>query len=218
MDSPCACGGRVEVRESGAAAEQRDMEQGMQTGIVGTRHHIALSDGLSFSQVRRQLTLNEMVEREVDAASGKPTTLRTLFDYWQSQRVGGIVPASAFDPKGLFTPEAFRWVACIDVRHADPMDFVFKSHPGFLSIDLTGRALRDYPHQTHARNVALEYLTCKMIQQPSYYEISQQIGTVRRTYTRLLLPVAGRRRPLTRLYYASRYTQLEIDGKPAALT
>jgi len=99
-----------------------------------------------------------MVKREVDPKTGGPTALRSLFDYWQSRRDGKATPAGAFDPKGLFTPEEFRWISWVDVRHSDPMDFIFQSHPGFLFGDWSGKAISDYPNQIHARSLALEYL------------------------------------------------------------
>lgn len=186
-----------------------------ETDVVKNRLTTRLPDGKSYSQIRNQLTLDEMATREVDAATGAPTTLRSLFDYWQSRREGGATPTGAFDPKGLFTPDEFRWVSWVDVRHSDPMDFVFQSHPGFLFGDWSGKALHEYPNEVHARSVALEYLTCKMIQQPSYYEISQTVGTVSRTYMRLLLPVQGLRKPLSRLYYATRYVKIDTGDAKA---
>lgn len=181
-----------------------------ETGIARNRLTVRLQDGGAYSQERNQLTLDEMVKREVDPATGAPTALRQLFDYWQSKREGNAAPAGAFNPKGVFTPDEFRWISWVDVRHSDPMDFILRSHPGFLFGDWSGKALHEYPNAIHARSIALEYLTCKMIQQPSYYEISQTVGVVSRTYVRLLLPVQGPRKPLTRLYYATRYVRYDI--------
>jgi hypothetical protein len=93
------------------------------------------------------------------------------------------------------------------------MDFVFRSHAAFVHGDMSDKPLREYPYEAHARSLALEYLTCKMIQKPSYYEISQKVGTTLRHYTRLLLPVCGPRAPMTRLYYATRYITVERDGE-----
>jgi hypothetical protein len=185
--------------------------------VIRNRLTAHLQDGGSYSQERNQLTLDEMVKREVNPASGRPTPLRQLFDYWNSKRVGNTAPSGAFNPKGLFTPDEFRWVSWVDVRHSDPMDFVLRSHPGFLFGDWSGKALHEYPNDVHARSLALEYLTCKMIQQPSYYEISQTVGSVSRTYMRLLLPVQGLRKPLTRLYYATRYVRYDLGDDESAL-
>lgn len=181
-----------------------------ETEIVRNRLTTRLQGGGSYTQDRQQLTLDEMVKREVDPETGEPTTLRRLFDHWQSKREGSATPSGAFDPKGVFTPDEFRWISWVDVRHSDPMDFIFRSHPGFLFGDWSGKALHEYPNQVHAQSIAFEYLTCKMIQQPSYYEISQTVGTVSRTYVRLLLPVQGLRKPLTRLYYATRYVRFDL--------
>lgn len=186
-----------------------------ESNIVRNRLTARLQDGGAYSEERNQLTLDEMVKREVDPATGRPTALRQLFDYWQGKREGNATPAGAFDPKGVFTPDEFRWISWVDVRHSDPMDFVFRSHPGFLFGDWSGKALHEYPNEVHARSLALEYLTCKMIQQPSYYEISQTVGTVSRTYMRLLLPVQGMRKPLTRLYYATRYVSFDLGDDAA---
>jgi len=181
--------------------------------IVRNRLTVRLQDGRAYSQERNQLTLDEMVKREVDPATGAPTALRQLFDYWHSKREGNAAPTGAFNPKGAFTPDAFRWISWVDVRHSDPMDFILRSHPGFLFGDWSGKALHEYPNPIHARSLALEYLTCKMIQQPSYYEISQSVGAVSRTYMRLLLPVQGLRKPLTRLYYATRYVSYDLGDE-----
>lgn len=181
-----------------------------ETSAATSRFGALLGAGAPYSHERRQLSLGEMVKREVDAATGKPTAVRALFDYWQERR-----SAAAFDPKGAFTPEQFRWIAWVDVRRPDPMSYVFRKHPGFLFGDWSGKALRDYPNQIHARSLALEYLTCKVVQQPSYYEITQTVGEVRRTYTRLLLPASGRRPSASRLYYAVRYVSIETGLPPS---
>lgn len=189
-----------------------------ETSAATSRFGALLGAGAPYSHERRQLSLGEMVKREVDAATGKPTAVRALFDYWQERR--GVAADTAhfdpahfdpahFDPKGAFTPDQFRWIAWVDVRRPDPMSYVFRNHPGFLFGDWSGKALRDYPNQIHARSLALEYLTCKIVQQPSYYEITQTVGEVRRTYTRLLLPASGRRPSASRLYYAVRYVSIE---------
>jgi hypothetical protein len=171
---------------------------------VLSRFSAVLSDGVRYSQERNQMSLDEMVKREVDPKTGRPTNLRALFDYWKERR-----NAAAFDPKGAFTPEAFRWIASVDVRASDPLSFVFRNHPGYLLGDWSGKTLRQYPNSIHARSLALEYLTCKMVQQASYYEITQTIGSLRRTYMRLLLPVSGGRPSVTRLFYAVRYVRIE---------
>ena len=184
-------------------------------GAAKNQVETILPGGIAYRHIHSQLSLDDMAAREVDPDTGRPTTLRALFDYWQSQCDGDVSQDAAFDPKGLFTPDEFRWVSWVDVRHSDPMNFVLKSHPGYLFGDWSGKALRDYPNELHARSLAFEYLTCKMIQQPSYFEISQSIGPVSRTYMRLLLPVRGRRQPLARLYYATRYVSISIDGESA---
>ncbi len=168
-----------------------------------------LGAGAPYSHVRRQLSLDEMARREVDGATGRPTAIRALFDYWKERR-----GAEAFDPQGAFTPDEFRWVAWVDVRRPDPMSYVFRHHPGLLFGDWSGKCLEEYPNRMHARSLALEYLACKVVQQPSYYEITQTVGPVRRTYMRLLLPGNGRRAAISRLYYAIRYVSIET-GLPA---
>jgi len=187
------------------------MRKPMDPQLVQNTFHATLDGGVDYSQERNQLSLDEMAHREVDPDSGGPTTIRMLFDYWQERRTAAPPPAAAFDPKGSFTPEQFRWVSWVDVHAADPMSFVFRNHPGYLFGDWSGRSLREYPNPIHAHSLALEYLTCKMIQQPSYYEITQAVGPVRRTYMRLLLPVSDRRQSVSRLYYATRYVSIETD-------
>jgi len=181
--------------------------------VIRNQVKAVLDSGVSYTQQRSQLPLEEMVAREVSPGGGMPTALRSLFDYWQSRRVGEAVPASAFDPADAFTPAEFQWVSWIDVRAADPMDFVFQAHPGYLFGDWSGKAVRDYPNEVHAKSLAFEYLTCKMVRQPSYHELTQRVGNVSRTYMRLLLPVQDRNRGVSRLYYATRYERIEIDGK-----
>jgi hypothetical protein len=184
--------------------------------VVRNRVAAVLDNGVSYVQERTQLPLDQMVARKVSSVTGKPTALRSLFDYWQSRRAGETVPACAFDPSDAFTPEEFQWVSWVDVRSDDPMDFVFQAHPGFLFGNWSGKAVREYPNEIHAKSLALEYLTCKMVRQPSYYELTQRVGEVCRTYLRLLLPVEDRNRTVSRLYYATRYERIEIDG--AAVT
>jgi hypothetical protein len=182
--------------------------------VIRNRVSAVLDSGVSYVQERTQRPLDQMVSREVSPVTGKPTALRSLFDYWQSRRVGETAPACAFDPSDAFTPEEFQWVSWVDVRPADPMDFVFQAHPGFLFGNWSEKTVRDYPNEIHAKSLALEYLTCKMVRQPSYYELTQQVGEVSRTYMRLLLPLEDRNRTVPRLYYATRYERIEIDGAP----
>lgn len=184
--------------------------------VARNRVKTVLESGVSYTQERTQLPLDRMVALEVSPETGKPTALRSLFDYWQSRRVGEAAPACAFDPANAFTPEEFQWVSWIDVRPADPMDFVFQAHPGFLFGNWSGKAVRDYPNEVHAKSLALEYLTCKMIRQPSYHALTQRVGNVSRTYMRLLLPVQDQNRAVSRLCYATRYERIEVDG--AAVT
>jgi hypothetical protein len=172
-----------------------------------------LGAGAPYSHTRRQLSLREMAKREADAASGKPTSIRALFDYWKERR-----SVTAFDPNGAFTPEQFRWIAWVDVSRPDPMSYVFRHHPGYLLGDWSGRSLKEYPNQIHARSLALEYLACKVVRQPSYYEITQTVGPVRRTYMRLLLPASGRGRFVSRLYYAIRYVSIETGLPGESIT
>ena len=183
------------------------MEKTRDTHAASARFSALLGTQAPYSHERRQLPLDELVKREADAANGQPTSIRALFDYWQEKRGS----TAAFDSKGAFTPEQFRWISWVDVGRPDPMSFVFRNHPGFLFGDWSGKALRDYPNQIHARSLALEYLTCKVVQQPSYYEITQTVGQVRRTYKRLLLPATGRRAFVSRLYYATRYVSIETE-------
>ena len=192
-----------------------------ETPAATSRFSALLGADAPYRHERRQLSLDEMVKREVDAATGKPTAVRALFDYWQERRGVAAADSAAFDrvhfdPKGAFTPEQFRWIAWVDVRRADPMSYVFRNHPGFLFGDWSGKTLLEYPNQIHARSLALEYLACKVVQQPSYYEITQTVGEVRRTYTRLLLPAGGRRPAVSRLYYAVRYVSIEtgVHSRP----
>lgn len=170
-----------------------------------------LAGGVAYCQERTHLSLDALATREVDAATGAPTALLSLFDYWKVRKTGGVAPRSVFDPKDAFTPERLRWVSWVDVHYSDPMDYVFRAHPHFLLGDWTGKALRDYPNAPHANSLALEYLTCKMIRQPSYYEIRQTVGGIGRCYTRLLVPVQGRSGPVTRLYYATRYVSIDAE-------
>ena len=156
------------------------------------------------------LPLDEMVNREVDPRTGAPTVVRELFDYWQERRNRPLPATESFDPYGAFTPEEFRWVSWVNVADFDSMNFVLCSHPGHAFGDWSGKTLRDYHNAFHARSCALEYLTCKTARFPFYHEINQTMGGVKRTYTRLLLPVADRKGRVSRLYYAVRYVSLDV--------
>ena len=187
------------------------MQKPIDSQLVRKSFRAVIDGGIDYRQERNQLSLDEMANREIDIDSGRPTTIRKLFDYWHERRTAAPPPAATFDPKDSFTPDQFRWISWVDVRAADPMNFVFRNHPGFLFGDWSGKSLREYPNPVHAHSLALEYLTCKMIRQPSYYEITQSVGSVRRTYMRLLLPVSDRRQSVSRLYYATRYVSIETD-------
>ncbi len=198
------------IRRRGQSLK-KTLQKPLDPQLAQTVVRAVLDGGVDYRQERSQLSLEEMMKREVDAESGGPTTIRMLFDYWQERRGFAPPPAAAFDPKGIFTPEQFRWISWVDARAADPMNFIFRNHPGYLFGDWSGKSLREYPNPIHAHSLALEYLTCKMIRQPSYYEITQAVGPVRRTYMRLLLPVSDRRQSVSRLYYATRYVSIETD-------
>lgn len=163
-----------------------------------------------FFQERIRLPLDELMSRETDPKTGAPTVVRNLFDYWQEQRTGPVPAAVSFDPQGVFASDDMRWVSWIDVRQSDPLNFILRNHPGTVFGDWSGKALREYHNPFHARSCALEYLTCKTVQQPMYHEIRQTVGDISRTYVRLLLPVADRNRQATRLYYATRYISASV--------
>lgn len=184
--------------------------------VAKNRLRSVLGDGLSYSQERNQLSFDAMAASEVDARTGAPTVLRALYDYWRARQCGDASPEGDFDPRSAVAPEAARWISWVDVRAADPMNFVIQAHAGYLFGDWSGKALRDHPIESYARSLAFEYLACKMTQQPSYYEIAQTMGQVGRTYRRLLLPLRGRDGQVSRLYYATRYIRIEIAGAPAA--
>ena len=161
-----------------------------------------LEEADGFSQERTQWPLQKIMEREIDPVTRKPSTVKLLHDYWREKRIHSLAPAASFDPKGAMTPDEFRFVTWVDVTPNDPLDFLLRHHPGVLFGDYSGKRLRDYHNANHGRNCALEYLTCKVIKQPVYYEIKQTIGDSWRHYTRLLLPVADRDHNVRRLYYA----------------
>jgi len=158
-----------------------------------------------FYQERITIPLDAMVKREVDPVTGAPTVVRELFDYWQSRRNDAAATMASFDPRGLFTPEEFRWVAWIDVANSDPLYALLCKHPARFFGDWSGKRLLQYHNYFHARSCALEYLTCKMVRRPFYHEVRQPIGDVSRAYPRLLLPVTDRAGNVTRLYYAIRH-------------
>jgi len=164
-----------------------------------------------FYQKRISLPLNEMMAREIDRATGRPTVIRELFDYWQEQRDDTLPTMASFDPEGVFTPDRFRWVAWIDVANSDPLNAILFKHPANIFGDWSGKALCEYHSLNHAQSCALEYLTCKIVRRPFYHEIRQTIGNVSRTYSRLLLPVIDRKGQVRRLYYAARHIASEID-------
>ena len=155
-----------------------------------------------FKQERIQWSLDEIARREVDPATGAPSVIKQLFDYWLEKRVGEVPEASMFDPMGAFTPNEFRFVAWVDVGSDDPGDFVLRHHPGLLFGDWSDKRLREYHIQHHGRNCALEYLMCKTVQQPIYHELWHSLGSAGRHYTRIVLPVVDKRQRVSRVYYA----------------
>lgn len=169
-----------------------------------------------FYQERTSMPLEEMFKREIDPKTHAPTVVRELFDYWQARRTGALPAMDCFDPRSVFTPERFRWVAWIKLGLFDPLNSTLCKHPANVFGDWSGKTLRQYPIPFHARSCALEYLTCKMVQRPFYHEIRQTCGTVSRSYTRLLLPVADGKRGVTRLYYAIRHIDMSIADEASA--
>ncbi len=158
-----------------------------------------------FSQERTRLALDEIAKRETEPETGARTIVQNLFDYWQESCVGAPPAMVSFEPQRVFTPDEMRWISWINVDNLDPLNFILCNHPGRVFGDWSGKALGEYHNPFHARSCALEYLTCKTVQRPLYHEIKQTIGNVSRNYARLLLPVTGRNRQVTRLYYATRY-------------
>lgn len=158
-----------------------------------------------FFQKRTRLPLDEVAKREADPDTGAPTAIQDLFDYWQERCVGGPPALESFDPQRVFASDDIGWVSWINVDNSDPLNFVLYNHPGRVFGDWSGKALGEYHNVYHARSCAFEYLTCKTVRRPLYHEIKQTIGDVSRNYARLLLPVTGRNRQVTRLYYATHY-------------
>ena len=161
-----------------------------------------VEDAPGFKQERIQWSLDEVARREVNPATGEPSVIKRLMDYWLERRVGEIPDAATFDPKGLFTPDEFRFVAWVDVVADDPGNFVLRNHPAYLFGDWSDKRLREYHIEYHGRNCALEYLMCKTVQQPIYHELRHSLGELGRHYTRIVLPVSDRRHLVRRVYYA----------------
>lgn len=166
----------------------------------------------NFRQERITLPLEEMMKREVDPVTGAPSVVLELFDYWKERCTDALPSMASFHPGDAFTPERFRWLAWINLRHTDPLSAILCKHPANVFGDWSGKTLREYHCPHHARSCAFEYLTCKMVRRPFYHEIRQTIGKVSRTYTRILLPVADSKRPVTRLYYAVRHIHMSVEG------
>lgn len=157
-------------------------------------------------QERRMLQIEQMLDREIDHATGRDTTVKSLFNYWRDKRYVGHLPlAETFDPKDLFSPDEIRWVSWIDVTSQNPFEFVLHDHPAVLFGDFSHAALSDHPYRLHAIRCAFEYDHCKKTQLPTYHEINQTIGGYHRRYVRLLLPTANEDGKITRLFYATRY-------------
>jgi len=165
-----------------------------------------------FRQERITLPLDEIAKREVDAVTKAPSVVLELFEYWKERCTNALPSMADFQPGDVFTPEKFRWIAWVNLRQADPLSAILCKHPANVFGDWSGKTLRDYHNPYHARSCAFEYLTCKMVRRPFYHEIRQTIGKVSRTYTRLLLPVADAKRPVTRLYYAVRHVDMSVEG------
>lgn len=152
-------------------------------------------------QERLMLSFDKMFAREKGGA------LWELFRFWQDSAANaGTVPGdSEFPYKEKLPGSVTRYLSWSDVSPGDPYNFVTHEHTRQTAFaDHSNRRLGDHPAPMNAKACAAEYLHCVRMQQPTYYEIVQNFGTINRHMVRLMVPVAGKSGAITKLVYAVR--------------
>jgi len=152
-------------------------------------------------QERLMLSFEKMFARE------KGTALWELFNFWLGKKVGNAeLPQERdfIDPNHL-PKECRSATAWIEAEVEDPFNFVVRNHPSMSAWEnQSDRRLAELESAMNARSIATEYMFCKKMRQPMYYEIEQNVGSNRRHYVRLLLPVLNDTHNVTKLVYAVR--------------
>lgn len=169
--------------------------------------------GYGYDLSSKGWTIERMVIDEAthEAATGMPSPIKTLFDYWREKNWGH----GNFDPINDLNIR----VQCVDVRSTNPLEFQYLHHYGETFGSLTGMRMQDLPNLTQAEfkephfkmadQISWEYEEVKKIRVPLYYRLEHKIaGSLQRQYTKLVLPPVR-----NKLYLTTRLTaSLEVEG------
>jgi hypothetical protein len=149
------------------------------------------------------------VEEGAVRHGGRETHLNQLLKYWHDIGQGRTPCVSTFDAQ--LPADLAGKISFVDCSYEDPRHFVLLRHLANpiegLGTELSGLRLMHFPIDQHARCCAAEYVECRATNLPHYSLIDQELGGLRRRYTRCMVPLAGPDGSVRRIAYAYRSLQ-----------
>ncbi len=162
-------------------------------------------DGAGNWTRRIRYSLDEAFRRERAAAGHGISAPRQLIDAWRAGTV-----SDAFLTRMSLADATKPWLARVDVTENSPWQYRYTQHMSSPYGHFRGESLAEvtasHPFPSHVTSAMLDYHSCKQTQQPTYFEIEQVVDGIYRAYTRLMVPLQGRRGKLSEVAYAIRYT------------
>ncbi|MBL4721184.1 MAG: hypothetical protein JKY20_08660 [Alphaproteobacteria bacterium] len=143
----------------------------------------------------------------------------SLWKSWQEEsRQKQILDADAFLTKHFYPLGMKGNTLVIDVSDPDPknfiIEFIYETYAQKTGIKLIGNRVGDFPCPLHARSLMSEYLTVRETGQPLCHEIDQTMLDLSRNYRRILLPLRGQDKKISKVLVVSRLMR-PVEKLPA---
>ena len=164
---------------------------------------------------RIRYSLDEAFRRERAASGHGVSAPRQLLDAWRADTV-----SAEFLTRMSLADATKPWLARVDVTQNSPWQYRYTQHMSSPYGHFRGESLAEvtagHPFPAHVTSAMLEYHTCKLTNQPTYFEIEQVVDGIYRAYTRLMVPLRERHGSPAEIAYAIRYT-VEPSSLPVAV-
>lgn len=163
-------------------------------------------------QERLMLSFDQMFGREIDSPLG------ITYRLWRERcsPVTQMPDINDFDYKQFLPDNVSPYISWIEMRSEDPLNYVLHDHTnqtGF--VNHSDRPIGEHPCRMNGKACAKEYMICVNAAKPFYHEINQSFGTLRRRYTRILLPLSDKGGSIVKMIYGIRILEKEGGDLPA---
>lgn len=162
-------------------------------------------------QERLMLSFDKMFSREMH------TPLGVMYRHWKNMSTPAtqMPDADTFDYKSVLPETVSQYISWIEMRSEDPLNFVLHDHTNQTAfVNHSDRPIGEHPCRMNGKACAREYMLCVNSAQPFYHEVNQNFGTLRRRYTRILLPLADKNGSIVKMVYGIRILE-KNNGVPA---